>query len=243
MQPILVRKVVTSAGETVREASPRVRRRVVPAHTARAVAEMLVAVTEGEGTGVEAAVDGYRVAGKTATAQKADPVTGRYSIDRYVASFIGFVPADKPVVAIAVTIDEPMLDHAGGSVAAPLFRRVAQASLKYRGLVPKNGERVDVAQLAQSPDPANLTYEVLRQAAGKQPRVQEEVPALAAIPAGKVRLPDMTGWPARRALQQAMALGLNPRLEGTGLLVTQNPPPGSVLDPGQALLLVFEPAS
>ena len=243
LQPILVRKVVTSTGETVREATPRVRRRVLPAHAARAVAEMLVAVTEGEGTGVEAAVDGYRVAGKTATAQKADPVTGRYSIDRYIASFVGFVPADKPVVAIAVTIDEPMVDHAGGSVAAPLFRRVAQMGLKYRGLVPKNKERVDVAELGSSPDPANLTYEVLRQAAGKQPPVQEAVPALAAIPAGKVRLPDMTGWPARRALQQAIELGLRPRLEGTGLLVTQTPAPGSVVDPGQALVLVFEPAS
>jgi len=243
LQPILVRKVVTSTGETVREATPRVRRRVLPAHAARAVAEMLVAVTEGEGTGVEAAVDGYRVAGKTATAQKADPVTGRYSIDRYIASFVGFVPADKPVIAIAVTIDEPMVDHAGGSVAAPLFRRVAQMGLKYRGLVPKNKERVDVAELGRSPDPANLTYEVLRQAAGKQPPVQEAVPALAAIPAGKVRLPDMTGWPARRALQQAIELGLRPRLEGSGLLVTQTPAPGSVVDPGQALVLVFEPAS
>ncbi|HVJ16832.1 MAG TPA: penicillin-binding protein [Polyangiaceae bacterium] len=243
LQPILVRKVVTSTGETVREATPRVRRRVLPAHAARAVAEMLVAVTEGEGTGVEAAVDGYRVAGKTATAQKADPVTGRYSIDRYIASFVGFVPADKPVIAIAVTIDEPMVDHAGGSVAAPLFRRVAQMGLKYRGLVPKNKERVDVAELGSSPDPANLTYEVLRQAAGKQPPVQEAVPALAAIPAGKVRLPDMTGWPARRALQQAIELGLRPRLEGSGLLVTQTPAPGSVVDPGQALVLVFEPAS
>jgi cell division protein FtsI (penicillin-binding protein 3) len=243
LQPILVRKVVTSKGETVREASPHVRRRVLPPQAARMVAEMLVAVTEGEGTGVEAAVDGYRVAGKTATAQKADPVTGRYSIDRYIASFVGFVPADKPVVAIAVTIDEPMLDHAGGSVAAPLFRRVAQMSLKYRGLVPKGSERADVTELAKSPDPANLTYELLRQASGKQPAVQEGVPLLAAVPAGKVRLPDMTGWPARRALQQVFELGLRPRIEGSGLLVTQNPPPGSVVDPGQALVLVFEPAS
>ena len=130
MEPILVKKVTTATGELVREATPRVRRRVVPAHVARTMAEMLVAVTEGEGTGVEAAIDGYRVAGKTATAQKADPATGRYSLDRYIASFVGFVPAEKPVVAIAVTIDEPMVEHAGGAVAAPIFRRVAQASLE-----------------------------------------------------------------------------------------------------------------
>lgn len=109
MEPLLVRKVTTSSGEIVRDVAPHVRRRVVSKEVARAVSEMLVAVTEGEGTGTEAAIDGYRVAGKTATAQKSDPKTGRYSIDKYIGSFVGFVPAEKPVVAIAVTLDEPML--------------------------------------------------------------------------------------------------------------------------------------
>ena len=66
---------------------------------------------------------------------------------------------------------------------------------------------------------------------------------LGAVPAGKVRMPDMTGWPARRALQQAFELGLKPRLEGTGLLVGQTPAPGAVVGPGENLVLVFEPAS
>ncbi len=73
MDPILVKKIVTANGELGRETSPHVRRRVIPEHVARSVAELLVAVTEGEGTGTEAAVNGYRVAGKTATAQKAGP--------------------------------------------------------------------------------------------------------------------------------------------------------------------------
>jgi cell division protein FtsI (penicillin-binding protein 3) len=242
MEPMLIKKVTTSTGELVREAAPRVRRRVVPAHIARTMSELLIAVTEGEGTGVEAAVDGYRVAGKTATAQKTDPLTGRYSIDRYIASFVGFVPADKPVVAIAVTVDEPMVDHAGGAVAAPIFRRVAQMSLKYRGLTPRGTDRADVAVLARSPDPANRTYELLREAQGKKPAVQEVV-VTGPLPAGKLRVPDMTGWPARQALKAALELGVVPKLEGTGLLVRQTPPPGSVIDPGADLLLVFEPAS
>jgi cell division protein FtsI (penicillin-binding protein 3) len=242
MEPILVKKVTTSTGELVREAAPRVRRRVVPAHVARTLAELLVAVTEGQGTGTEAAVDGYRVAGKTATAQKTDPLTGRYSIDRYIASFVGFVPADKPVVAIAVTLDEPMVEHAGGVVAAPIFRRVAQMSLKYRGLTPRSAERADIAVLAHQPDPANRIYEALREAQGKRPPVQEVIPA-GPVPAGKVRVPDMTGWPAREALKAALDLGVAPKLEGTGLLVRQTPGPGSVVDPGTNLLLVFEPAS
>jgi cell division protein FtsI (penicillin-binding protein 3) len=241
-EPVLVKKVTTATGELVREAAPTVRRRAVPESVARTLRELLVAVTEGQGTGVEAAIDGYRVAGKTATAQKADPATGRYSLDKYIASFIGFVPAEKPVVAIAVTLDEPMVDHAGGAVAAPIFRRVAQMSLKYRGLTPKGTDRADVAVLAKSPDPAHATYALLREAAGKKPPVQEVV-GTGPVPAGKVRVPDMTGWPARSALKAALELGVMPQITGTGLLVSQTPPPGQVVDKGATLALVFEPAS
>jgi cell division protein FtsI (penicillin-binding protein 3) len=243
MEPILVKRVSTANGELVRETLPRVRRRVVPEHVARTVAELLVAVTEGEGTGTEAAIDGYRVAGKTATAQKADPGTARYSLDRYIASFVGFVPAEKPVVAIAVTIDEPMVDHAGGTVAAPVFRRVAQAGLQLRGLVPKGKDRADMAELARAPDPASAAFEAIRRSQGKRPAVQEIVPSTGAVPAGKVRVPDMTGWPARAALKRAFELGVTPRLSGSGLLVSQAPAPGSVVEKGQELVLVFEPAS
>ncbi|HLV21132.1 MAG TPA: penicillin-binding transpeptidase domain-containing protein [Polyangiaceae bacterium] len=243
LQPSIIKKVTTATGEVVREHSPLVRRRVVPRWVARAMAEMLVAVTEGEGTGVEAAIDGYQVAGKTATAQKTDPATGRYSLDKYIASFVGFVPANDPVVAIAVTIDEPMVDHAGGSVAAPVFRRVAQMALKYRGLTPRQSDRVDVAELSTRPDPAHLAYEVLRQREGKAPPVQVVAATKQAVSDGKVRLPDMTGWPVRQAIKHAVELGLSPTVEGTGLLARQQPGPGEVADKGTNLLLVFEPAS
>ena len=241
-EPILIKKVTTATGELVREAAPTVRRRAVSEQVARTVRELLVAVTEGQGTGVEAAIDGYRVAGKTATAQKTDPATGRYSMDKFIASFIGFVPAEKPVVAIAVTLDEPMVDHAGGAVAAPIFRRVAQMSLKYRGLTPRGTDRADVAVLAKSPDPAHATYALLREAAGRKPAVQE-VTGSGPVPAGKVRVPDMTGWTARAALKATLELGITPKISGTGLLVTQTPGPGQVLDKGATLALVFEPAS
>jgi len=243
LEPVLVKRVTTADGEVVREASPRVRRRVVPAHVARTLSELLVAVTEGEGTGIEAAIDGYRVAGKTATAQKADPGSARYSLDRFIASFVGYVPAEKPVVAIAVTIDEPMVEHAGGAVAAPVFRRVAQASLKFRGLVPRGTSHADVAELARSPDPANAAMDAIRRAQGKAPTVQEGVATNGPVPAGRVRVPDLTGVPTREALRRSFELGVTPRLSGSGLLVSQTPVPGSVIDKGQELLLVFEPAS
>jgi cell division protein FtsI (penicillin-binding protein 3) len=234
--------VTTATGEVVREGTPRVRRRAVSARVARTVAELLVAVTEGEGTGTAAAIPGYRVAGKTATAQKTDPRSGRYSVDDYIASFVGFVPADKPVVAIAVMVDSPRIDHAGGNVAAPIFRRVGDAALTYFGLTPHGTEVAEVSSLAQAPDPAQATYEVLRRAAGDRPPVQE-VATGGTVRAGEVRLPDMTGWPEREAVRRATELGVRPEVVGTGLLSRQTPTPGTVVPKGEKLTLVFEPAT
>lgn len=242
MEPIVIKRVVTATGELVREAVPRVRRRAVSARVARTVGEMMVAVTEGHGTGTRAAMEGYQVAGKTATAQKTDPRTGRYSLDDYVASFVGFVPAKRPEIAIAVMMDSPRVEHAGGAVAAPVFRRVAEMALRYKGLSPRGTKSVDVKELAKTPDPANAAYAIWRRARGQAPAVQEVVET-GRPGGGRVRLPDMTGWPVRRALEESRKLGLVPRVEGTGLLARQRPPPGEQIDKGGEVVLVFEPAT
>lgn len=242
MEPLLVKRAKSATGEVLREAVPKVRRRVVSRNVARTVLEMMIAVTEGDATGVEAAIDGYHVAGKTATAQKTDPKTGRYSLDHYIASFVGFVPARKPEVVISVMIDEPMVDHAGGSVAAPLFRRLAQRVLEYRGLTPKGTKRAKFDELARKADPAHGVYEAIRLAEGKRPPVQE-VELRGAVAAGRVRVPDMTGWPVREAVRRLVELGLQPKVLGTGLLSRQVPGPGSVVEKGDSLKLVFEPAT
>ncbi len=242
MEPMLVSRVETASGEIVREGAPKVRRRVVPARIARLVAEMMVGVTEGSATGTEAAIDGFEVAGKTATAQKTDPATGRYSFEKYVASFVGFVPARNPKIAIAVMVDEPMIDHAGGSVAAPIFRRVAESALKYKGITPKGTKRADVTKLGSAPDPAQAAIETLRQQRGLKPPVQEAVKARSPG-RNQVSVPDFTGWPMRETLQKLGDLGLKGKLDGTGIVSRQEPPPGSVLDKGAELVLVFEPAS
>ncbi len=240
MEPMIVSRVTTASGELVRESVPKVRRRVVSRTVARTVAEMMVSVTEGEGTGTEAAVDGFEVAGKTATAQKTDPATGRYSIDHYVASFVGFVPARNPRIAIAVMLDEPMVDHAGGAVAAPIFRRVASSALKYKGLTPKGTQRADVTKLGSEPDPAQAVIEALRRERGLTPGVQE---VAAGKPGrGQVKVPDMTGWPAREVVLKLGELGVKGKLSGTGLVARQEPPPGSVLDQGGELVVALEPA-
>lgn len=242
MEARLIRRVETADGELVRDSSPRVRRRVVSERVARHLAEMLVAVTEDGGTGGEAAIMGYLVAGKTATAQKADPKTGRYSLDAHVASFTGFVPAHQPEVAIAVTIDEPRVEHAGGAVAAPVFRRVAEMVLRYRGLTPRGTEKVDLKELAERPDPARATHAIIERARGVEPVVQELV-STKEVGKDQVRLPNLTGAPMRSVLKQLTDSGVVPVLSGSGHLASQSPPPGTVVDKGTSVELVFRPAS
>jgi cell division protein FtsI (penicillin-binding protein 3)/stage V sporulation protein D (sporulation-specific penicillin-binding protein) len=99
----------------------------------RPVAEQMLSMLRGvvvEGTGTQAAIPGYTVAGKTGTAAKIDP-NGRYSTSRYVASFAGLVPASKPRLVVMVMVDEPRGGYYGGTVAAPAFREIARFNLQY----------------------------------------------------------------------------------------------------------------
>jgi len=104
----------------------------------RQVAEQLMAMLQNvvaEGTGIAASVPGYTVAGKTGTAAKPDPVGG-YSTTKYVASFVGVVPARSPRLVILVSIDEPKGQIFGGTVAAPAFRDIAKFDLQYLSISP-----------------------------------------------------------------------------------------------------------
>ena len=107
-------------------------RRVVSKHTADRMTAMFRDVVV-EGTGTEAAIPGYTVAGKTGTANKAE--NGRY-VSKYVASFVGLVPARKPRLAILVMVDEPRGQIWGGVVAAPVFRDIARFALQYLEVPP-----------------------------------------------------------------------------------------------------------
>jgi cell division protein FtsI/penicillin-binding protein 2 len=114
-------------------------RRVVSRHVSEQMLSMLRGVVL-EGTGTEAAIPGYTVAGKTGTAAKIDP-DGRYSTSRYVASFVGLVPATKPKLVIMVMVDEPHGDIYGGVVAAPAFRDIARHDLQYLEIPPDSSLR------------------------------------------------------------------------------------------------------
>ncbi|MGI5940115.1 MAG: peptidoglycan D,D-transpeptidase FtsI family protein [Thermoleophilia bacterium] len=124
----------------VRDVSSPWSRRVVSEKVAAQLRAMLLAVTEEDGTGTNACIAGYEVAGKTGTAQKVDEKTGKYAVDRFVASFVGMVPADDPRVVVLVMVDEPKTQHLGALVAAPAFAEIAGLSLKILGVAPNGAD-------------------------------------------------------------------------------------------------------
>jgi cell division protein FtsI (penicillin-binding protein 3) len=110
-------------------------KRVISEATAASVRKMLVGVLQSKGTASGAAIDGYELAGKTGTAEKA--INGEYSKDKYVASFVGFAPAKDPKLLAAVIVDEPKGEIYGGQVAAPAWRQIVNFALGYLKIGPK----------------------------------------------------------------------------------------------------------
>jgi cell division protein FtsI (penicillin-binding protein 3) len=247
LEPVLVKRINDGRGDVLRESSEHVRREVVPPGVARTVADMLTAVVDG-GTGVEAAVPGFRVAGKTSTAQKVDPATGKYSTERYTAVFVGFVPVDHPRIVIAVVLDEPSIGRYGGDLAGPVFRRVAEASLRYLGVTP-SASSAKISAVKRDGDPADATLAMMKPPA--PPAIDAPAPTSSAAappqaglpPPGSVRVPDATGMAAHDVVLAITKAGLVPQVEGWGRAVRQTPSPGMAAPKGSSVRVVLEPAS
>lgn len=222
MEPYLVEKVIAADGQQIQKHLPQVRRRVISEKTAQQVRDMMVAVTEPGGTGTRAALSGFRVAGKTGTAQKVDTVTGGYSPDKRVSSFVGFVPADNPALVLSVTVDEPEGKAYGGLVAAPVFARIASQTLSHLNILPKGTV-------------ATLTNEQL---------AMEPLPDLAALlpdveVSDGLRMPNFAGMSYRQVLQAMEKKNLNLKLSGSGQVVKQYPAPGKVIRYGKQAWVRF----
>ena len=138
MKPRVVKKVLSRRGEVLKEFPPEPVRQIISPQTAQQLLNIMIAVVE-RGTGTAAQLPGYLVAAKTGTAQKFDPVAQSYASDKHIASFIGFLPADDPLISMLVMIDEPQGSYYGGEVAAPLFKRIAQQLVKYLRIPPRQG--------------------------------------------------------------------------------------------------------
>jgi cell division protein FtsI (penicillin-binding protein 3) len=137
VQPTLVEGFVEENGD-VTSPDPPAQHRVVSEHAASQVARMMEGVTGEEGTAPAAMIEGYRVAGKTGTAQRVDPVTGQYS--GFTVSFAGFAPADDPRFAVYVVVQDPQDGNGGGATGGPVFHDLMAAALEKYG-VPPTGAR------------------------------------------------------------------------------------------------------
>ena len=137
-KPTIVKRIETADGELTPEARAFnyfepdiVCQDVISEDAAKKITRAMISVTEEDGTGRRAAIPGYTVAGKTGTAQKYDPEIKTYSRRKFVASFVGFVPANDPAIAVLVTFDEPKKNYYGGTVAAPVFQKICKKTLTY----------------------------------------------------------------------------------------------------------------
>ncbi|MBI5076169.1 MAG: penicillin-binding protein 2 [Nitrospirae bacterium] len=139
VQPHLVSQILTPEGQPVFSFSPDQKKRIISERTAAAMRDILKTVVEEGGTATGAAIEGNKVAGKTGTAQLVDQRTKRYSKDRFISSFVGFVPADSPKIAMIVVVHEPKGAIYGGVVAAPVFKTVADQALSYMNVPRDDG--------------------------------------------------------------------------------------------------------
>ncbi|MBI4886012.1 MAG: transpeptidase family protein [Acidobacteria bacterium] len=221
VEPRIVRAVIQD-GRRVPVPRKVVRRAVSPG-TAATLTAIMEQVVE-RGTGTRARVDRFTVAGKTGTAQKI--VGGRYSASDYNASFVGFVPSRQPVFTIVVLVDSPHGPNAyyGGTVAAPIFQRIAAAGLRLYGVPPSINPAPPV-MVARRDD----GWE--RPASG--PAGPPAIITLERGAGGSASLfPDLRGLGARDALRMLARLGMTARLDGAGVVVDQDPPPGSPIERG-----------
>jgi membrane peptidoglycan carboxypeptidase len=196
---------------------------VISPETAAEMTSMMEGVVE-RGTAQHAQLVDFTVAGKTGTTNKL--VDHHYSNTDYNVSFVGFVPSRQPALTILVVIDTPRGPNPayGGTVAAPIFKRIAEAALRYLGVTPTINPPPPVL-LARSENGATV------RTSGPAGPITI-VPASALAAAGQVVLPELRGLSGREALRILMRLGLTPRVAGEGVVIDQDPLPGSPIERG-----------
>ncbi len=248
MEPILVKEVVNPYNEKLKEFKPRPVRRVLSQETSATMLGIMETVTQQGGTATEAPPPGFTVAGKTGTAQK---VVGRaYSKNKYNSVFMGLVPANKPVLSITVIIEESKGAIYGGVVSAPIFREIAGQALRVLGYYPtpektdtiltKNKAGAPPTAAAPKPDPISLreasvvgALDIQKLAAFQEQPLTEPLKVM----------PDLRGMTIRRAMKILNHSGVRCRTQGSGLAVSQQPPPGAPLEPHTICVVKFEPHS
>jgi cell division protein FtsI (penicillin-binding protein 3) len=235
-------------------------RRVIQPETAATLRRLMEGVVL-NGTGKLAHLDGWTAAGKTGSAQKIDPYTGRYSPTQLIASFTGFAPINNPAVTILVSLDSPVGPHEGGMVAAPVFKRIAEQVLPYMDVSRDVPVSQPLVQVAYKKKPADTGAETLEdftpadmQMLPGQPEDSPAVPEKMASGAdtlprvtmpvtspedGPVLVPDFAGKTMREVTEMCLGLGLDPYFVGSSLATEQVPAAGSQVRRGSRITVQF----
>jgi len=240
-RPYVVKKVEHPQNGLLSETEPH-GERVISSDTAAKLRNMLEIVVT-DGTGVAGRLEGYTAAGKTGTAQKIDE-TGRYSRTAHIASFAGFAPASNPVVSIIVVVDEPRYGLHHGSQVAPLFKRIAEQTLRYMSIppdVPSYAPQYTVKEKKPAkPVPRSVAPVYDRRSlvtpvssSGADGRY------IASAEFGDVLVPDFYGKSLRQVTEEALKAGIRLQSIGSGAAVDQFPLPGSSVRSGATIQVRF----
>lgn len=215
LKPILVKKIVSPEGRLIKEYSREPVGEVISPEISRSVLRMMETATETGGTAKRAAIDGVRVAGKTGTAQVTDPTTGEYYKEKYIASFLGILPADKPRVIIYVVINNPKGEQYYGSrIAAPVFKEAAEAMIPILGIPSESSRIVEHSGRVVIGEVEELVID------------------------GHV--PDLMGKPKRLLLPLFSRDDIEVIITGEGYVTRQAPEPGTPIRKGMRLILELE---
>ncbi|GAB4374196.1 MAG: penicillin-binding protein [Spirochaetales bacterium] len=212
LQPHILKKILTPEGRVIKEFPREPIQQVLSPQTAHQVLEYMESVTEPGGTAVRARIPGVRVSAKTGTAQMIDPQTGKYSETSFIASILALFPTESPQAIVYVVVESPKGDsYYGGRIAAPIVRKVGEFLVPYMG-IPREGEQV-------YHHPGTLV--VPRQTA----------------PSLEGTVPDFTGLPKKALLPLLNRKDVIVRIQGSGWVYRQTPPPGTPVTPGMEILL------
>lgn len=265
MRPYVVSEIVSGSGETLLKNQPETVGQPIREETSRTMRALLEKVVE-EGGGRNAYIEGYRIGGKTGTAQVY--VDGVVSSSTHIGSFIGFAPIDEPQIAVMVIVDEAEVASDFGSVtAAPFARDILEKTLSYLGC-PRGSGEAEAAPTVFVPDLTGATVpeaiSLLKEnklkylLSGTGKNVICQIPAAGAqvqensivmlyaegviSPGGgaTVEVPDVTGLSVAEAGRLAASCGLAFRMEGSGVAVYQNPPAGALVYATTELNVTFE---
>jgi cell division protein FtsI (penicillin-binding protein 3) len=230
-------------------------RQVIRPETAATLRRMMEGVIlSPQGTGKYARLDGWTAAGKTGTAQKIDPNTGRYSRTQFIASFTGFAPINNPAVTILISLDSPVGLHEATMTAAPVFKRIAEQVLPYLDVprdVPVTAKLIQASykDISEAPDtslddfnPADFNAQNDEQNSSAPPKKKSAPPSVtvALDEGGDIVVPDFHGKTVREVAETCLRLGLDPIVIGSSLAQDQSPAPGAKVRRGAKITVRFD---